>query len=532
MSMLRVLIADKMQPEGLQPLIRDPNIELIESFGLVGEALADALADVDAVVVRSSTRITRESLARADNLRVIGRAGVGVDNIDVDAATEKGIAVFNAPSGNTISAAELTMALLLAVVRRVPAAHASMRAGEWDRTSFAGSELYGKTLGLVGAGRIGGEVARRARAFGMTVIAYDPFLSETRARGLEIELVQDLDTVLSRSDVLSLHTPLTEQTAGLIGERELAMMKKNAVVLNAARGGVLDEAALASALADGTIAGAALDVYEEEPLPPEHPLRSAPNVVLTPHLGASTREAQLNVAVEIADVVRAALLEGDLSGAVNAPAVGGEEMRRLRPALDLAERLGTLAAGLNDAPVSVLEVRCAGYDDSALRPLAAAVAMGLLGVPLGRGAVNFVNALHLAEQRGIRVERVRLEADEEFGEYLEVRVHNGGGVLRVGGALLGQSHPRLVRIDGYRIDVQTRGTLLVLRNRDVPGVIGRVGTILGESGANIGEYHQARHLAGGEALAAISVDGMVQPSVIARLRKVPDVLEVRQAELG
>src|SRR5690606_11364370 len=369
MNRFRILVADRINGGGLAPLLDDERFEVIERTGLTGEALAHALSDVDGVIVRSATRITRESLARADRLKVIGRAGVGVDNIDLEAATERGIAVLNAPSGNTISAAELTIALLLSLVRRVPAADRSMKRGEWDRRSFTGIELYGKTLGLVGAGRIGGEVAKRAKGFGMRVVAYDPFLSEERARALEIELAP-LEEVLRRADVLSLHTPLTEATANLIDAERLALLKPGAFLVNAARGGVVDEAALVQALEEGRLAGAALDVYAEEPLPADHPLRRIEGVVLTPHPGAATEEAQYNVAAEIVEAVRAAFLEGDYSRAVNAPAIGGEEMRRLRPLLDLAERLGTLAFALSDGGTEVVEVRYAGSEDGALRPLA------------------------------------------------------------------------------------------------------------------------------------------------------------------
>ena len=341
MKRYRVFIADAISPEGLAPLRDDDRFEVVERPGLKDDDLARAIEGMHAVIVRSSTRITRDALRYADTLEVIGRAGVGVDNIDVEAATERGVAVLNAPSGNTISAAELTFALILACVRRIPAADRSMKAGEWDRKSFTGTELYGKTLGLVGAGRIGGEVARRARAFGMRVCANDPYLTSERARALEIELAT-LDDVLKRADVLSLHVPLTESTAGLIGAAQLATMKKGAIVVNAARGGVIDEAALAASVQSGHLASAGLDVFAEEPAPADHPLRGIPQVVLTPHLGAATQEAQHNVAVEIAEAVRAALADGDLTRAVNAPAIGGEEMRRLRPMLELCDRIGAL----------------------------------------------------------------------------------------------------------------------------------------------------------------------------------------------
>ncbi|HUG39790.1 MAG TPA: phosphoglycerate dehydrogenase [Longimicrobiales bacterium] len=526
---LRVLLADKIPGSGLAPL-HDDRFELIEATGLEGDALADALAGVDAVIIRSSTTITRDALARTRRLRVIGRAGVGVDNIDMDAATEKGIAVFNAPSGNTISAAELTMALLLAAVRKVVAADRSMRRGEWDRKSFNGSEVHGKTLGLVGAGRIGGEVARRAKAFGMRVVAYDPFLQEERAKQLGIE-TGSLEDVLRSADVVSLHVPLTESTANLLDAARLALLKPGAVIVNAARGGVLDEDALVAALREGRLAGAALDVFADEPLPPGHPLRSLETVVLTPHLGAATEEAQHNVAIEAAESVRDALLEDDFSRAVNAPAVGSELMRRLRPLLDLATRLGQLGRALAGA-VQAVEVRYAGeVAEEALRPITAAVLVGMLTEIVGRGGVNLVNALHLAESRGIHTSRVLLRPESDYTEHLELRLSSGGMETRVAGALRG-SHPRIVRINAYPVDIRPAGVLVILRNRDVPGVIGRVGSLLGEAGVNIAEYHQGRLEAGGEAMAAIAVDEKLSQVLVDALGALPDILSVRQVELG
>ncbi|MGQ0647283.1 MAG: hydroxyacid dehydrogenase [Gemmatimonadaceae bacterium] len=318
----KVLVADSIALDGLAPLTSDPRFDVVVKPGLTPDELANAMAGVDAVLVRSATRITRASLARADRLKAIGRAGVGVDTIDVDAASERGIPVLTAPAGNTVSAAELTMALLLALARKVPAADRSMKAGEWDRKSFSGFELYGKTLGLVGAGRIGGQVGKRAHAFGMQVIVYDPYLTADRAQELDVQL-GTLDQVLRTADVLSVHVPLTDATAGLIGAAQLATMKQGSLLLNVARGGVVDEAALLDALQRKHLAGAALDVYEQEPLPRDSPLRTLPNVVMTPHLGASTAEAQQNVAIEIAEAVRAALVDGDLSNAVNAAKISG-----------------------------------------------------------------------------------------------------------------------------------------------------------------------------------------------------------------
>ena len=527
---LRILVADAIAADGLTPLRSDSRFELIEKPGLSGSALADAIEGMDAVLVRSATKITRESLAKAGRLKVIGRAGVGVDTIDVDAATERGIAVLTAPAGNTISAAELTFALILSLARRVPAADRSMRAGQWDRKSFNGTELQGKTLGLLGAGRIGSEVARRARAFGMRVLAYDPFLTEERARSIGLELAP-LDEIVREADIISVHVPLSESTTNLVGEAQLAMMKPSAFVVNVARGGVIDEGALHRALTERRIAGAALDVFGQEPLPADDPLRKLVNVVLTPHLGASTVEAQHSVALEIADAVRAALLEGDLSRAVNAPAIGGAEMRKLRPMMELAERLGQLASVLVDGPVQRAEIRYSGGSDQSLRPLTVGAMIGALSMAVGRISLNFVNALHVAESRGIRVDRVRAAPHGDYAEYLELRLASAAGEARVGGALIAEGFPRLVAIGEYRVDIVPHGTLVVIRNRDVPGVIGRVGTILGNEKVNIGEYHQARLTAGGEALAAVSVDGRLSAAVVEALEAIPEVLDVRQVQL-
>lgn len=527
---LRILVADGLSDRGLEPLAGDARFEIIERAGLRGEALADALAEADAVIVRSATKITREALSRAERLRVIGRAGVGVDNIDVQAATERGIAVLNAPSGNTISAAELTLALLLAVARSIPAADRSMKAGEWDRKRFNGIELHGKTLGLIGAGRIGGEVARRAKAFGMRVIAFDPFLTEERARELDLQRTQ-LDAVLECADVITLHVPLTDATRGLIGDAQLARMRKGAILVNASRGGVVDEAALLRAVDSGQLRGAGLDVFAEEPLPAQAALRSSDRIVLTPHLGASTAEAQENVALEIAEAVRDALLHDDLSRAVNAPAIAGEEMRRLRPLLDLGVRLGRLAAALTVGGVRRLEVRYAGGLEEAMRPLLSAACIGLLGEVVGRTAINFVNALVTAQSRGIELGRTRLAQVADFAEFVELRVGAEGDDVVVAGALRDGVLPRIVRIGPFNVDVRPYGALIVLRNRDVPGVIGRVGSALGEAGVNIAEYHQARLEVGGEALAAINIDAVLPAAAIDRLHGLTDVLRVMQVQL-
>lgn len=525
----RVLVADAISLDGLAPLRDDPRFELVSKPGLKGEELANAIAEADAVLVRSSTRITRESLARADRLKAIGRAGVGVDTIDVDAATERGIPVLTAPEGNTISAAELTMALLLAVARKVPGADRSMKAGEWDKKSFTGTELHGKTLGLIGAGRIGGEVARRARGFGMRVLVYDPFLNAERARSLDVE-TGAIDEVIERADVISVHVPLTDATRNLIGAAQIARMKKGVLLLNVARGGVVDEQALLAALQSGQVAGAALDVFETEPLPADHPFRSQPNVVLTPHLGASTSEAQHSVAIEIAGAVRAALVDGDLSRAVNAPSLGGVDVQRVRPTLDLAQRLGALGAAVAGGPLRSLEVRYSGSHPNGLRVITAAAAAGAL-TRVGGGAVNVVNATKLALSRGIRVDQMQQESSGPYTEVVEVRVASDAGKARVSGALLGDSHERIVRIDDYPVSVTPRGCLLVIHNADAPQVIGEVSGVLAKAGLFVEEYQQAHRDGGGDALSLVRIDRPASDEVLKELRSIPDVRQAQAVQL-
>jgi D-3-phosphoglycerate dehydrogenase len=517
-----VLVTDKVAGPALGALLGDDRFDVVQIDDSSKPEFTEALATANGLIVRSATKVRAEMLDKAPVLSVVGRAGVGVDNIDLVAATERGIAVLNAPAGNTVSAAELTLALILSLARRVAEADASVRRGAWERSKFKGVELRGRTLGLIGAGRIGGEVAKRCRAFGMDVVAYDPYMTDERAAELQVERAE-LDDVLARADVISLHVPLTEATSGLIGEEALAKMKKGAFLVNVARGGVVDETALAAALDSGHLGGAALDVFSNEPLEEGSALRGAKNSLLTPHLGASTGEAQELVASEIAEAVRAALAEGDLARALNAPAIGGEALRAMAPLLELGRALGNLGCALAPGGVQAVEVRYAGDSDEAPKPLTAYVLMGLLQNVLGRDQVNFVSAGHLATQRGIGVARTALSQRSDYTEYVEVVLQGEQGELRLAGALLGETHPRIVRIEDYRVDIVPAGALIVLRNHDVPGVIGRVGTILGDHHINIAEYHQARLSKGGQALAAVAVDGDVDAKVREALLELPEV---------
>lgn len=526
---LSVLLADEIPAEGMQILQASPELVTDARAGVEAEDLRSIIGDYDALIVRSRTKVTAEIIEAGEQLSVIGRAGIGVDNIDVEAATRRGIIVLNAPGGNVISAAEHTLALMLAVVRHVPQADASVRLGEWGRERFKGIELHGKVLGLVGAGRIGSEVARRARAFGMRVLTYDPYLSKDRADQIGIELVT-LPDLLEEADLVSLHCPLTDETQGLIGAEELAMMKPAAYVINAARGGIVDEAALAEALGAGKLAGAALDVFVEEPVPEDNPLLKLENVVALPHLGAATREAQLSVGIEICKAVRDALLNSDFKSAVNMPDLALQSYADLAPLLSLANRLGRVLCGLTRGNYRALEVRYGGSNENALRVLAAAAAQGLL-CDIVEAPLTLVNALHVAAERGLSVSRVGLGEGAVSGEFIELRLQTADDSVRVSGALIGEDHPRLISIGDYHVDIRPRGTILILKNRDVPGVIGKVGSVLGAAGVNIAEYHQARLEAGGEALAAISVDGVVDRSVIEQLAGMGEVNGVWQIHL-
>ena len=529
----RVVVADRVAESGLKLLAGTSEIEVVMVAGKPKEELDRALAGAHALIVRSETRVTADVLARAPHLRVVARAGTGVDTIDVHAATRRGIAVMNAPGANTVSAGEHAMGLLLALVRRIPDAAAAMRSGGWDRKRFEGTELRGKTMGVVGLGRIGAHVAQLARAFGMSVVAHDPYLLPERAAEMGVPLLS-LEELLRTADVVTLHVALTDQTHHLINAERLRLMKPTAVLINTARGELVDEAALAEAVREKRIGGAAIDVFSVEPLPADSPLRALDRVLLTPHLAASTAEAQERVAVEICTAVRDSLVSGDLSFAINVPGigVGGAVLKRLAPLLDLARRLGRLALALADGPIKALEVAYGGKDEAAPRPVLMSALEGVLSA-MNAGPVSLVNAQVLAEEQGIQLARKTGVPEPGFETSIGVKVDTARGRVRVAGALVGNSHGRVVRIDDYHVDVAPEGWMLVMRNRDVPGVIGRVGTVLGGAGINIASYHQARRATPGEeALAAINVDQPLRNGVLQELQRLPDVLDVRLAHFG
>jgi D-3-phosphoglycerate dehydrogenase len=526
----RIVVADRLASNGLALLRSTSGLDVIETVGKGPEALKDALLDAAALIVRSETRVTGELMAAAPKLRIVARAGIGTDNIDLEEATRRGIPVLTAPGANSNSAAEHAMALMLSLCRKIPAAAQSMAEGKWDRKQFEGTELRGKTLGILGLGRIGTIMAKIAQAFGMTVIALDPFVLATHALSLGVELLP-LEAVLGRADIITLHIALTEDTRHLLNAERFGLMKKGMLIVNTARGALIDEAALITALASGQVGGAALDVFEPEPLAADSPLRRAPNLLLTPHLGASTREAQARVALEIAESVRDALLMGDLRGAVNLPGLDAAHVAASKPLMELGERLGRLAFTLGGGGVESVEVTYHGTDDRAADMAGIAALKGVL-TAMGVTRVSLVNAAHLARQRGIRVTR-RAEDPDVFQNSLTVTLVSGGKKVRVVGALLGESRMRLVGIGEHDVDVEPAGPLVVLTNRDVPGVVGRVGTLLGGAGLNISGYHQSRApRQGDDALAAISLDARCPTPVLDDLRQMPEVTGVWQVDLG
>jgi D-3-phosphoglycerate dehydrogenase len=523
---LRILVTDEVDPRGVELLRAEPSFVVDERPTRPWRELLDEIGQYDAFVGRSATQLPAELLREARRLRVIGRAGVGTDNINLGEATALGIAVINAPSGNTIAVAELFFGVLLSFIRHLPRAFNSMRAGRWDRGHLLGTEICGRTLGIVGLGRIGGEVATRAHAFGMRVVAYDPYVQRERFEILRVDRAEKLHDLLPRADVLTVHTPLTDETRGMIGSEALALLPRGAIVCNFARGGIVDDAALTEALSGGKLRGALLDVYPKEPLAKDHPLRTMDNVLLTPHLGASTAEGQRNVAVDVCADVRDALLSGELSGAVNIAGVDRGRWSDLRAPLFLARQAAAIGRAMladrGSPAIEQVTLHVGRQFAGAEGLLASAAAEGLLCAIMGDDRINLINARARASERGIAIATVPAVEGED-ANVLRATISGDTSQITIGGVAVPGTAPRLTRIGEFKVDIAPRRTLIVLTNADVPGVIGHVGTVLGNAGVNIAEYHQARMTQGGEAMAAISVDGTVTESVRRELLGVKDV---------
>jgi D-3-phosphoglycerate dehydrogenase len=526
---MKIVVADKISERGVE-LLREKGWNLVVAPG--GAALPGEIANADALIVRSATRVTRELLEKSERLKVVGRAGVGVDNIDVEAATHRGVLVMNTPGGNSVSVAEHTLALMLALARSVPQSNASIHAGRWEKSSASGTELRGKTLGLIGFGRVGTEVARRARGLEMEVLAHDPYVTPAAARELEVELVS-LDELLERSDVVSLHTSLSASTEKMIDSAALGKMKRGARLINCARGELVDEAALAQALRSGQLAGAAVDTFAVEP-PKNSPLIGIPNLIATPHIAGSTTEAQEEVGTAIAQQVRDYLADGLIRNAVNMPAMSAEQYRRLRPYLELGERLGMLVAqAALSRSFSRLRIRYAGEPaEIGSHVIRSAVLVGLLNSVLDE-KVNLVNAAQAAAERGLLVEETTRRRERGFPNTVEVTLFNSGHALEVEGTVIQDGSPRILSLDGIGLEAPLEGTLLLTRNRDVPGVIGQIGTALGNLGVNIATFALGRRepIRGAEAVALVRLDGQVSASIAQNILAIPSITEARLIRL-
>jgi D-3-phosphoglycerate dehydrogenase len=527
---LKVLIADSISQRGIDELSRDDQLDVQIKTGLSEQELVRIIATFSAVIVRSQTRVTADILNAGAKLRVVGRAGVGVDNVDVETATRRGVVVLNAPGGNTISTAEHAFSLLLAVARKIPHADANVRSKNWDKKNFEGVELYNKTLGVIGMGRIGSELSRRAIAFGMRVVAYDPYLSVTRARSLQVELVDELDDLLASADFISLHTPLTAETRHILNAERLQKTKPGVRIINCARGGLIDETALVQALQDGYVAGAALDVFEVEPLPSDSSLRGAPNIVLTPHLGASTVEAQESVGIEIAQSIRAALLEGTIRNAVNMPNLDAKTLAIIGPHLRFGEKLGRFLSQIAPKRADSLNINYSGkVNEADTTAITRAVLKGFLQIA-GGTEVNEVNAPAFAETLGLKVTESRLSAPGDYTDMLELSAIGEGKTVSVGGAFFGAT-PRIVSINSRPVEARPHGVLLVLENTDRPGMVGRIGTLLGDHGVNIATMSLSRNEAGGTALTVLNLDTAPSEELLTEVRASEDIHSAQVIQL-
>jgi D-3-phosphoglycerate dehydrogenase len=525
----RILITDKLGEIGLELLDSADDVSYEQKINLATETLMKEIGHYDALIVRSGTKVDKKLIKAGTRLKVIGRAGIGVDNVDVEAATERGILVMNTPQANSVATAEHTMALILAIGRQLPAAHASLLAGEWRRADFVGRQLYRKTLGIIGFGRIGRLVAGRALSFGMEVIAYDPFVSEKIARELGVILV-DLDDLLENADFITLHTLLTTETRGIIDAANISKMKDGVVLINSARGALVDEQALEQALRSGKVKAAALDVFSNEP-PINNPLIGMDNVIHTPHLAASTFEAQRDVASQIVAQVIDALRGTDFRNAINLPFAAGPDYKATLPHLNLAEKLGMIQVALAPSQIRRVEIEIRGdLADRLVRPVAAALLKGLLFDFLS-DEVNYINAPVRAEEAGISIAQTKGIGATDYPNLIACLAKWDGGERLISGTLFGSVRPRIVQVDDYFVDVNPEGILLAMSNQDVPGVIGEAGTIFAENDVNIGEWRMGRHHPGGQALSVISLDNEPQQDVLDQLKAINGVTDVRLIHL-
>ena len=525
-QLMKILVSDKLAPEGLAILEAQKEFQVDVRNGMSPDELKKVIGEYDAIIIRSATTLTGDIIDAGAKLKVIGRAGVGLDNVDLPASTKKGVVAMNTPGGNTTSTAEHTLSMMLALSRNIPQACAAMRAGRWDRSQFSGVELHGKTLGIIGLGRIGSTVSRYAKAFGMQVLAYDPYLSMEAIQQQGVA-AGPLERLYENSDYISVHIPKTAETENLIGATEIAKMKPGVRLINCARGGIIDEAALDEALASGRIAGAALDVFAEEPLAADSPLRGRENCVLTPHLGASTSEAQVNVAIEIAECVRDALMGRGIVNAVNFPSVDGETYRQLEPYIHLGFCMGKFAGQLINGRISEVKITYNGIlTRYKTAPVTLSLVNGLL-TPILEDRVNYVNALDVARERAIAVQEITSTRDEEFTNCVKVEIETDKIPFLMMGTLSGNNLPRIVRINQTYMEAIPEGNILFIHNNDKPGMVGAIGATLGEGQVNIAGITLGRRTDTGTAISVINVDSEVPEAVVERLKQIPDILYVR-----
>jgi D-3-phosphoglycerate dehydrogenase len=525
---MKVLVSDNISSKGVE-ILKKAGLEVDVKTGMKPEELIACIGDYDGLVIRSATKVTAAVIEAASKLRVIGRAGSGLDNVDKATASKKGIVVMNTPGGNTMTTAEHSIAMLFSVARLIPQATASMKAGKWEKKKFMGVELYHKTLGIVGLGNIGSQVAKKAQGLEMSVIAYDPFLSEDKARATGIRKVS-LDELFAQSDFITIHTPMTAETKGVINSKTISRMKDGVRIINCARGGIINEADLFEALKSGKVAGAALDVFEKEP-PENNPLLTLDNVVCTPHLGASTEEAQENVAVAVAEQIADYLVFGVIRNAVNFPSIPNEQVPRLQPYINLAEKIGGFSAQIFEGGVTEITVEFRGAAaEINTAPVTIAAIKGFL-TPILIETVNFVNAPIIAKERGIEVKEIKSNDAGDYNSMIALRIRANGRESYVAGTLFSKKDPRVILIDEFKVEIVPEGELLLIYNNDKPGVIGNIGMLMGKNSINIARMHFGRETAGGMAISVVSIDSVPTPEVIEEIKRLPNILSVKQISL-
>ncbi|MGI2295775.1 phosphoglycerate dehydrogenase [Paenibacillus sp. GXUN7292] len=529
--MFKVLVSDPISDHGIQQLTEANDVVVDKKTGLSEEELIAIIGEYDALLVRSQTKVTPAIMEAGKKLKVVGRAGVGVDNIDLDAATKRGIIVINAPDGNTITTCEHTFAMIMALARHIPQAYAKTISGTWDRKSFLGVELRNKTLGVLGMGRIGSEVAKRAKAFGMTILGYDPFLTEERAEKIGIKLAS-VDEIVQQADFMTVHTPLTAETRHMINKAKFSIMKKGMRIVNCARGGIIDELALVEAIDEGIVAGAAFDVFEAEPPAADHPFLSHPKIIVTPHLGASTVEAQENVAIDVSEQVLHILRNEPFMNAVNMPPIPANLQSKLQPYYELGEKLGSFIAQATEGAVQEIVVSYAGdLAEVDTQPITRYIARGVLAHHLGADQVNIVNSMHLAKNRDVNIVIQKSHAAKDFTNLLTVTLKTNKEERSVAGTLLTGYGPRIVQIDKFPVDVAPYGNLLLISHNDKPGIIGHVGTLLGSNEINIATMQVGRKLVGGLAIMVLGVDKVTPKAVLAQLTKISELNTAKEITL-